>query len=38
VYGDPIHVHDSDEFFDAIETLARVAEPVSYGELLERIG
>jgi hypothetical protein len=37
VYGDPVHVHERDEFFDAIEALAGVATPISYGELLERV-
>jgi hypothetical protein len=37
VYGDPLHVHDRDEFFDAVEALAAVATPTSYGDLLDRI-
>jgi hypothetical protein len=37
VYGDPIHIHDSEEFFSAVEAWAAVATPISYGELLERI-
>jgi hypothetical protein len=34
VYGDPVHVHDSEEFFAAVERWASIATPVSYGELL----
>ena len=37
VYGDPVHVHGHDEFFDAVAEWARVATPVSYTELLERM-
>ena len=37
MYGDPLHVHDSDEFFDAVEALVAVATPASYGELLDRL-
>ena len=38
VYGDPLHVHDSEEFFAAVEAWAGVATSVSYAELLERAG
>jgi len=37
VYGDPIHVHNRPEFFEAVEAWASVAEPVSYAELLDRV-
>jgi hypothetical protein len=37
VYGDPVHVHGRDEFFDAVAAWAEVAEPVGYGELLEKM-
>jgi hypothetical protein len=37
VYGDPIHVHDRSEFFEAVRAWAAVAEPVSYRELLDRV-
>jgi peptidoglycan/xylan/chitin deacetylase (PgdA/CDA1 family) len=38
VYGDPIHVYDRPEFFDAVEAWRAVAEPVSFAELLARVG
>lgn len=38
VYADPSHVHDRSEFFDAVSLWRDVAEPVSYGGLLERLG
>jgi hypothetical protein len=38
VYGDPVHVHGHDEFFTAIEAWTQVATPISYAELLERVG
>jgi hypothetical protein len=38
VYGDPVHVHDRPEFFAAVEAWAEVAEPISYGALLDRLG
>jgi peptidoglycan/xylan/chitin deacetylase (PgdA/CDA1 family) len=37
VYGDPVHVHGRDEFFDAVAAWAQVAEPVGYDDLLERM-
>jgi hypothetical protein len=37
VYGDPVHVQGHDEFFDAVGEWARIATPVSYGELIERL-
>jgi hypothetical protein len=37
LYGDPSHVHDSPEFFRAIEVLAAVAQPTGYDELLRRM-
>jgi peptidoglycan/xylan/chitin deacetylase (PgdA/CDA1 family) len=37
VYGDPVHVHDRPEFFDAVREWAAVAQPVSYRELLDRV-
>jgi peptidoglycan/xylan/chitin deacetylase (PgdA/CDA1 family) len=37
VYGDPIHVHDRPEFFEAVAAWRRVAEPVSYSELIDRV-
>jgi peptidoglycan/xylan/chitin deacetylase (PgdA/CDA1 family) len=37
VYGDPIHIHDRPEFFEAVGAWAAVAEPVSYGQLLDRV-
>jgi len=37
VYGDPIHIHDRPEFFEAVEAWVAVAEPVSYRELLARV-
>jgi hypothetical protein len=38
VYGDPAHIHDQREFFEAVEAWRAVAEPISYGELVERVG
>jgi peptidoglycan/xylan/chitin deacetylase (PgdA/CDA1 family) len=38
VYGDPVHIHDQPEFFEAVEAWRAVAEPVSYEELVERVG
>jgi hypothetical protein len=37
VYGDPLHVAEREEFFQAVEALTAVATPVSYGELLDRM-
>jgi peptidoglycan/xylan/chitin deacetylase (PgdA/CDA1 family) len=37
VYGDPLHIHDSPEFFAAVEAWTRVAEPISFAGLLDRI-
>jgi hypothetical protein len=37
VYGDPSHVHERSEFFEAIKIWVGVAEPISYSELLDRI-
>jgi peptidoglycan/xylan/chitin deacetylase (PgdA/CDA1 family) len=37
VYGDPAHIHAQPEFFEAIEAWTRVAQPISYGALLDRI-
>lgn len=36
VYGDPSHIVDRREFFDAIEVIATVARPSGYAEILER--
>jgi peptidoglycan/xylan/chitin deacetylase (PgdA/CDA1 family) len=38
VYGDPVHIHDSDEFFEAVKMWTAVAEPIAYRELLDRVG
>jgi hypothetical protein len=38
VYADPIHIHDRPEFFEAVAAWTRVAEPISYTCLLDRIG
>ena len=37
VYGDPSHIHDSEEFFRAVGCWAAVAQPASYGELLDTL-
>lgn len=37
VYGDPSHIHDSEEFFRAVERWVAVAQPASYGELLDAL-
>jgi hypothetical protein len=36
-YADPSHIHDRDEFFDVVAHWAKVAKPVSYGELLTEL-
>jgi hypothetical protein len=38
VYGDPIHIHDQPAFFEAVAAWAEVAQPTTYGDLLDRIG
>lgn len=38
VYGDPSHIHDRPEFFDAVRLWAEAAEPISFGGLLDRLG
>ena len=38
VYGDPIHIHDRPEFFEAVSAWVELAEPVSYTTLLDRVG
>jgi len=37
VYGDPSHIHESEEFFRAVEHWTSVAEPAGYTELLEAL-
>jgi peptidoglycan/xylan/chitin deacetylase (PgdA/CDA1 family) len=37
VYADPVHIHDREEFLEAVAAWTTVAEPVSYSELLTRI-
>lgn len=34
-YADPCHIHDQDVFFETVAAWLAVAQPVSYGELLE---
>jgi hypothetical protein len=34
IYGDPSHIHDRDEFFDAIAAIAAVSRPGTYAEVL----
>jgi hypothetical protein len=37
IYGDPSHITDQPEFFEAIEAIAAVARPSGYTEILELI-
>ena len=37
VYGDPAHIHDRPEFFEAVEAWVSVAEPISYDRLLDQV-
>jgi hypothetical protein len=34
IYGDPSHIHDSDEFFDAVAAILTVAKPSTFAEVL----
>lgn len=36
-YADPSHIHDRPEFFEAVAGWARVAQPVTYSELLAEL-
>jgi hypothetical protein len=38
VYCDPVHIHDRTEFYEAVRAWTEVAEPVSYGEVLDPLG
>jgi peptidoglycan/xylan/chitin deacetylase (PgdA/CDA1 family) len=37
VYADPSHVHDRDEFFDAVRAWSAVAEPIGYRALADHL-
>ncbi len=36
MYGDPSHIHDKPEFFEAMALLAKIAQNVNYTQLLEK--
>ena len=36
IYGDPSHIHDKPEFFEAMALLVKTAQNVSYTQLLEK--
>lgn len=37
IYGDPSHIHDKPEFFEAMALLVKVAQNLNYTQLLEKI-